>query len=592
MDRKKQNTKMPSNKNRKNQNVKITNIENKRMEHIKKNSSQSYPRVPTYNRTYNNRTNRTNRTSYNQYSNQNRYKTSNNRNNSYNINYYNQDNVYSREPIQNKKIYRAKKKAKPRRIHTLSKVFTILMFTVIISYFGVSIFKSLNKNPISYETIEYGTIDDTTQAKGIIIRDEVVYKATKNGVLTFNNSENERVKKGETIAVVKNEEAIKTTEEDLNVINEKILQLQQQRDELSIFYEDVKKIDTQMQNYLDNSINELSIYNVSEIYEIKDYVNKKITIRNQMLLSENTGSVQELSSEKSNMEIEINANTENIIANESGILSYYTDGLEEVFSFETKDSLTKEQTLMKSENEQQYKLNILEGESVFKIVKNNTFYIATYIKNQSVSSWQQGETRYIYVNDNGKLKQLEVIIEKIDVGEKESYILMKSNKNMIDFIEKRNITFEISKPKEGFKILLNAVSEEQLLKVPTSYIVDTNVNKKTQTGEVISVPIKISGQDDSGEYTYVAISPGIIDAGDYIIDTQTNQEYQLNEIFTKKGIYIVNSGIYTFKNINTENSVQNDQFIILDPNKNTNIKLYDRYAPDLSVVKGEEIVNK
>ena len=576
MDRKKQNIKRPT-PNRKVQNQNITSIEKRRMEQMKNYNNSNYPKVPTYNRTYN------------QYSTQSRYNNQLNRNNVYSRNYYNQ---YNNEPIQNKKIYRAKKKSKPRNIHIISKLFTITIFIIIISYFSLSIFKSLNKEPIDYETIEYGSIDDTTQVKGIIIRDEVVYKATKNGILTFNNGENERVKKGEIIASVKNEEAIKTTEDDIALINEKILQLQEQRDELSIFYEDVKKIDTQIQSVLDKSINNLSTYNISEIYEIKDNINKKLTIRNQMLLSENTGSIQELSAQKASKEIKVNQNTQNIVSNDSGIVSYYTDGLEEVFTFETKDNLTKEQTLMQPESEQEYKVNILEGEAVFKIVRDNNFYIASYIKTENISNWTEGETRYIYINDNGNLKQLEIIIEKIEIGEKESYVLMKSNKNMIDFIDKRNITFELSKPKEGFKIGLDAIAEEELLKVPTSYIVDNNVTKKSSTGELITVPIKLSGQDDNGEYTYVSISPGIIDIGDYIINPQTNQEQQLNEIFTKKGIYVVNSGIYTFKNINTEGAVQNDQFIILEPSKNTNIKLYDRYAPNVSVVNGEEIVNK
>ncbi|WP_250278918.1 HlyD family efflux transporter periplasmic adaptor subunit [[Clostridium] colinum] len=569
---------------RKQQNVKKSNI-NKRqnISDIRKkqitNQNKNYP-YPTYNRAYS-------------HANTNKYQTNNSRYS--NSKYNNRNTGYyssSREPIKNKKIYRAKKKVKNRNISIISRLFTFIMFIVIISYFGVSIFKSMNKKPIDYETIQYGTIDNASSIKGVIIRDEIVYKASKNGIITFNKSENERVKKGENIASVKNQEAIKNTEEDVEAINQKILQLQEKRDDLSIFHEDVKRIDNQIQKTLDIAINELSTYNISKIYELKDYVSKKLTIRNQMLLSENTGSIQDLSNQKADKEQKINQNIENLLSNDSGILSYSTDGLETTFTFENKDTLTKEQTLMKPENEQEYKVNVLEGEPVFKIVKDNNFYIASYIKTQNISSWEQGETRDIYINDNGKLKPLEVIIDKMDIGEKESYVLMKSNKNMIDFINKRNITFELSKPKEGFKININAIAEEELLKVPTSYIVDGNVNKKMSTGEIVTVPVKLSGQEENGEYTYVSISPGILEIGDFIIQPETKKELQLNQIFTKKGIYIVNSGIYNFKNINTENSVQNDQFIILDTNKNTNIKLYDRYAPDLSVVKGEEIVTK
>lgn len=583
MDRKNQNKKSKIKNNRQS----ISNVKTSRQ------NIQNYQGYPTYNRTTSNTKQnqqipRQNviKPDYPTYKRQNQFNTQYRQTMS---NTYN--NLYNRQAqnkIQTKKIYRSKPKPKNRNLTAISKIFTIFIFVAIISYFGVSIIKSMNKKPIDYDTIEYGSIEDVTQVKGIIIRDETVYKTTKNGILNFNVAENQRVKKGELIATIKNEDAIKTTEEDVSLINEKILALQKQRDELSIFYEDVKRIDGQMQKAIDNAINSLSTQNINKIYELKDNLNKKITVRNQMLLSENTGSVEQLLSQKADKEVKINQNTENIITTDSGILSYSTDGLEQTFTFETKDSLTKEQTLMQPEAQQEYKINVVEGETVFKIVKDNNFYIASYIKNEYISNWQQGETRKIYINDEGTLKTLEVIVDKIEKGEKESYVLLKCNRDMIDLINVRNITFEINKPKEGFKIKLSGVSEEDLLKVPTSFITNGTVLKKTQTGETVETPIKLSGQDETNQFDYISISPGIIDIGDYIVNPQTNQEIQLNEIFTKKGIYIVNSGIYTFKNINTEDSVQNDQFIILDPSKNTNIKLYDRYAPDVSVVKGDE----
>ena len=620
MDRKKQSRKKQGSTKNQPHKQNITSLEKKRKEQIRNNKNKTnYPKATTYSRINNNTTTRTSKvntvnrnskvTSINRNNkvtknktnkvstiNKNSKVTSINRDSGININnnrYGNNSNYrsnYYDRPIQNKKIYRAKKKPKNRNINFMSRLFTVFMFTIIISYFGISVSKSLNKKPVDYESIEIGSIEDSTQAKGIIIRDEIVYKSSKKGVLTFNKTENERVKKGELVATIKNQEEIKTAEKDIELINEKILQLQEQRDELSIFYQDVKKIDNQIQQTLDKYISELSTYNVSKIYELRDSISKKVTIRNQMLLSENTGSVQDLSSQKAAQEQKVNKNMENIYANNSGIVSYYKDGLEETFTFENREKLTKEQTLMQPKEEQEFKLNVVEGERVFKVVKDNNFYIGSYINTQSISTWEQGETRTIYIKDNGDLRPLEVIIEKINIGEKESYVLMKSNKNMIDFIDKRNITFELSKPKEGFKIKLDAIAEEELLKIPTSYIVESNVTKKSATGEPTTVPIKISGQDETGEYTYVSISKGIIDIGDYIINPQTKQEIQLSEIFTKKGIYIVNSGIYNFKNIDTEGSVQNDIFIILDPSKNTTIKLYDRYAPDLSVVKGEETV--
>ncbi len=493
---------------------------------------------------------------------------------------------YNERYNQNKKSSK-KRKVRNRNLNILTKIFTFGVFIVIISYFSVSIFKSLNKKPINYETIEYGSIEKTMQVKGAIIRDEVVYKANRNGLLTFNIPENEKVRKGEVIATVKDSKAIEQTEQDLNAINEKILQIQEQRNELSLFYEDVKKMDSQIKKTLDLSIPDLSTYNIDKIYSIKDSVNKKITVRNQMLLSESNGSVEELSNQKADKEQKINQNVQTIISNDSGILSYYVDGFEDTYSLKNKDKLTKEQILGLSDKELQFKTSVVQGEPAFKIVRDNNFYIACYIKANYISKWSKGDIRKIYINDNGELKPIEVTIESISDVDKDKYVLMRSNVNMIDFIDKRTITFELSKPKEGFKLKLSGVAEEELLKVPTSYIKDGNLLKKDAQGNTITVPVKISGEDETLEYQYVAITKGVIDIGDTIINPKDKKEIKLNDIFTQRGIYVVNSGIYTFKNINTEESVEDGQFIIIDPAKNTNIKLYDRYASDISAIKQE-----
>lgn len=562
---------MDKRKNTKTRNSK-TNTKKGKSKSLK--SKNNYPKSSTYAKSKTNKKSTTNQNKYRQ--------------NAYSQNYYKpkeQYNKYSQSTSSRKTTSR--KKVKNRNFNILAKVFTFIVFILIISYFSVSIFKSLNKKPIDYETIEYGSIDKTTQVKGVIIRDEVVYKANKNGMLTFSVTENEKVKKGELIATVKDAQATQQTEQDLKAINEKILQIQEQRNELSLFYDDVKKIDSQIQKSLDSAIPDLSTYNIDKIYTIKDAINKKVTIRNQMLLSETNGSVEELSNQKASKEQVINQNTENIIANDSGILSYYTDGLEDTYSIANKDSLTKEQTLAIADKEQQFKTNILQGEPAFKIVKDNNFYIASYIKSEYISKWSKGDTRNIYINDNGDLKPLEVTIESIGEGEKEKYVLMKTNRNMIDFIDKRAITFELTKPKDGFKLKLSGVAEEELLKIPTSYVKDESVIKKDEQGKSVNVPIKISGKDDMGDYVYVSIVKGVIDIGDTIISPVDNTELKLNDIFTLRGIYVVNSGIYTFKSIDTEGSVEDEQFIVIEPNINTNIKLYDRYASDVSVIQQE-----
>ncbi|MDE6182365.1 MAG: hypothetical protein K2F59_04090, partial [Eubacteriales bacterium] len=297
----------------------------------------------------------------------------------------------------NRNKTRTSTKAKKQRNNIkIARVFTFFIFFLIISYFGFSIYKSLTKKPITYETINYGTIDNQKIAKGVIIRDETVYKAGRDGSLGFYKSGNERIKKGEIVASIKDETALQNTEQELEEINKRILEIQENREELSLFSEDVKKVDLQIQYILENNVYEFAENDMSSIYKIKDNVQKKLDIRNQMLLSETGGSISELANQRSAKEQIINSNTENISIKESGILSYYVDGLEEAFNIDNLDSITKEQTKMQAEKQDEllnYKIQVLQGDAVFKIVESNEFYIASYIKTEYLNNWNEGDLK-------------------------------------------------------------------------------------------------------------------------------------------------------------------------------------------------------
>ncbi|MDE6357847.1 MAG: hypothetical protein K2L15_04570, partial [Eubacteriales bacterium] len=487
------------------------------------------------------------------------------------------------------------RKKKKRNNVIISRIFTTIIFFLIISYFGVSVYKSLSRKPVTYETIKHGTIDNQKLAKGVIIRDETVYKAGRSGSLEFYKPENERVKKGEYIVSIKDQGVIQNTEQELEEINEKILEIQENREELSLFSEDAKKVDAQIQTVLENGIYEFAKNDMSSIYEIKGNVQKKLDIRNQMLLSETGGSISELANKKNEKEQTINANTQKIAINEGGILSYYVDGLEEAFSIENLDNITAEQTKMQADKLDEllnYKVQTLEGEPVFKIVESNEFYIASYVKTDYINDWQEGDFRNIYINDEGQYKPQEVKVEKIILEDKESYILMKSTKNLIDFIDTRSITFEINKPKEGFKINNTAIAEKNFLKIPLTCIIDDIITKKTEDGTIIKIFLQDFEINELEKVAYVPVQYGDLNVGDTLTDHITNSEVILKDIFTTKGIYVVNSGIYEFKKINLENSVSNEEFTILDPTINPNIRIYDRFIPDAkSILKEEPIYN-
>lgn len=504
--------------------------------------------------------------------------------------YYQQNNRQYNNQLSKNRKKRIKKKKRNNIL--IGRLFTLFIFILIISYFSLSIYKSLNKKPIKFETITYGTITNQKTAKGVIIRDEQVYKSNKNGALAFSKNEYEKIKNGEIVATIRDEAAIKDINAELEEINKKILQLQENREELSLFSEDVKKINSQIETVLENGIYELAKNDISAIYELKANVQKKIDIRNGMLLSETNGSVSQLANQRNSKEQKINANSQYISANEGGILSYSIDGLEEKFNFKNLENITAEETKMQSENQNkinEYKIQVLEGEPIFKIVKSNNFYIATNIKTDYVANWKKGDSKKIYIEDNGQYEPQDITIEKIDIGKKDTFILMKCTKNILNYINKRSIIFEINKPKQGFKINNTAIVEKNLLKIPSEYISNNTIIKKYEDGNK-KIIISNAEVNETEGVTYVPIEFGNLNTGDTIINPKDNKEFTIKDIYTSKGIYIVNSGSYEFKKINLENSVSNEDFTILDPTFNKNIKIYDRFIPEHKNVLKEELI--
>lgn len=472
-------------------------------------------------------------------------------------------------------IKTVQREKKQRRLQSLSKIFTVVTFLLISAYITISTVKVVDNKPIEYETIEVGTLEKQAEISGILIRDETVYTAERNGIITYNVSQNERIRKSQFVAEIKDTVEIQQTEMELQEINEQILALQEKRDELSIFSKDIERLETQVQGIVESSIYSLVTGNIDNIYEAKELIDKNLNSRNQMLLSENTGSLETLSSQKFDIEEQINSNTQKIYSNDAGIVSYHTDGLEEILNFDSMNALTKEETLMLPKNTSEFRLDVLENEAVFKVVSDNTLYIASYIETDSISLWSEGNTRTIYINDSGTSYPLEVKIEALQRGTYETYVLMSTNKDMINFIDARNISFQVTAPKEGFKVALSAIVQENLIKIPNEYFSqDGSVIKKTEAGNLL-VPIDIAGEDEL--FKFANINSQILDIGDIIVNAETGKEYQINEIQIVKGIYIVNAGVSSLREIDTDGAVQDDQFIILDTSKNTNIKLYDRY---------------
>lgn len=495
--------------------------------------------------------------------------------------------VEERRRKRTERIKKADMRREKRQRFAQGKNLIYIVFLLFIIYFIGYGIVFMSRGSIPFDTIQYGTIDEPKTVKGIIVRDETVYKSTAGGAVIYNVSDKEKVKNGAEICSVRNEEAVKNLENDLNDINERIFTMQKNREELSLFYEDIKKVNSQIKDIVDETAYNFSTFNIDAVNNFKQSVQKKIETRNQMLLSENRGSLTESVEKRQEYENEISKNILKISASSGGIVSYYTDGLEETINISRLDNITKEETSMETDTFD-IKTYVSQNDRVFKIVNSNNWYIAAYIPNNYIEEWKEGDSVVIYTDNDKTDGKVYANIYKLVSEEEESYVVLEITKDLIDYIDRRSINFEISRSEVGLKIPVSAVVSKTTLKIPKKYVKDGYIIKITENGKE-SLLIENSGGDEEGKYIYTPENKSILKLGDEIQNPDSIEDiYEVKEVINTQGVYIINSGIAEFKTLNTDDVIENSTHIIIKPENNPQIRLYDRILTDTTDIKEED----
>ena len=283
-----------------------------------------------------------------------------------------------------------------------------------------------------------------------------------------------------------------------------------------------------------------------------------------------------------------------MVAEESGVVSYYIDGLEDKITPENMSSVSKNTISDTVKAESSFKSSVKANSPAFKIVTSNVWYIVSYINKNYIEDWEKGETRSIYIKDvNGKQHKLDAYIQDMVVNNdsNEKFVIFKLTRDMADFLDVRNITIETESSERGFKIPNDAIVEETLMKIPTDYVDSDGNLIKVDNGNIKKVTVSVSGKDpDDSSYSYTPVQMGVVNVGDTIKSPEGDETFVISDVLNTKGIYVVNTGIAEFRTIDLTNSVSNSTHTILDPSYNTNIYVYDRVMTDPRNVEKEQMV--
>lgn len=390
----------------------------------------------------------------------------------------------------------------------LLKIIIILIAILIIAYIIFEV-GNLLLQPTDIVTVENGKISSETSTEGYIIREETVLKGEN-----YKNGMSQIKAEGEKISV--NENAFRYYTKDEESLNNKIKELdnkiaEAQSEENNIFSSDVKVIENEIENKINQMNNVRDAQKLQEYKgEIEELIKKKTKIIGELTP---TGSyMKNLIQKRSEYEKQLNSGSEYMKAQNSGVVSYKVDGLEEKLNVNSLDNITEEFL---------NKLNLKTGQIIpssnesGKIVNNYYCYIATVIKNNDTQKLEEG--KYVKIRlTNGD--EISAKVEKLKPDNDKYIAILKITKDVEELIEYRKINFDIIYwSYSGLKVPNTSLIEENGLK----YVV------RVRAGYKDKILVKVNKSNE----TYSIIE-------DYSTDELKELGWTSNEIVNNKSIGI------------------------------------------------------
>ncbi len=398
--------------------------------------------------------------------------------------YPTRDNVYS---LQQERYRRQQQEARrerqaspqaaelqpaPRKKNTGRKnsnmVMPLIVFAIIAVYLaGQMVNLASKRSDINVETVAYGTIDTPEVYTGLILREESVVTSTRAGQPFYQYSQGDYVPKGAVVCVVKDTNTTDRLEKELTQIDKDILKSQKTRTDLSAFSEDIARLEDNVSRTVDAYAGRAMKNNVSYMYTMKSQVEAFMDQRNEIWLTENVESLSQLTEEKNLYEQQLAKSTSSLTAANAGVLCLSYDGLEEKYNPEMAKDVTKKE-IGKAKTEYISKAkNVEKGDMLFKIVESNKWHIVAYLPNTVTAAWTQGHYRMVNAMTEEENYQLRMTIESMEVGEKETKVVLSTYEHMEQFMESRTVSFSLEDEiVEGLKIPNDAIVEKSLIRIP------------------------------------------------------------------------------------------------------------------------------
>lgn len=478
---------------------------------------------------------------------------------------------------------------KKRQRQALIKLSMIFFATIGILSASLMIYQYFKNPGIASQVIKMGTLDTSTLYEGVVFRNEKVIVSQNEGYVKYVAEEGEKLQKDGTVFIIVDQENLTMSEKEKEAFerylyaeadNQKDTSTNQ--DERYYLDEDVKD---KIESYYDNRYET----GTKHIYKLRNKLDSSVTNRTNLYTEE-----QELTDVKQTMEASFNDYQIEIATEESGIISYLMDGAE------TRNALEAIQALTYQDYSQYKKTNrainlapnpIRLNEPIYKLISNNEWYIVTYIQSNE-EDWVEGKKYNLNFEEINNERVTVTLISKKAEG-KHTQLVFKSTSQLNHFLGARVVQFTIgNKSVSGLKIPVSAIVELNLIKIPSNYIFQQDdqyyVLRKAHD-KIEKVLLEIQKSED--EFSYVIqdlTKDDTIQLKDVLVKKGTEETYTVSESAVISGVYVMNSQIARFKEI--EIIAENKEYVLIKATTKSPVKEMDKIITNPSRIQNDQLL--
>lgn len=444
----------------------------------------------------------------------------------------------------------------------------VVVFFIIIIYVIFNIFFYFTKPHIAEYQVQQGTIASNNIFQGIIVRDETVEYAEREGYINYYIKNASKVSVTDIVYSIDTKgniwEAIRNAVEDSDAIS---------KDSLNSIS---SQLDQFMKSYNSNQFSQSYMFYQNLSTEISQSVN--------------TNALIDLAEKVS--KAEANHTFYKITSQLDGIIVYEMDGfenytIEDIISSELNYNNYKSKHLFENQK-------VKPSDPIYRRINSEDWNILVPINEKLAKELNEQSTVKIrFCKDDFTTNASSSVLKHDD----NYYLNLSLKKAVIRYASERFIDIElVMKEKTGLKIPQSSITTKEFFTIPKKYFTvggDSSAPglmiKHTTDGANTVKLVNPTLYFETEEYYYV--DSEVVSEGDIVLMSNSQNTYQIG---TDKdsliGVFNINKGYAVFKQINI--IYENEEYAIVETKTAYGISLYDHIALDASKISENQLTSK